>query len=163
MLALPGAKSSPRPRLEETQKRLPAQYLALPLPSRRTPVEPQILAQFDLRCPLVKPRWPTTNLVRVHIQAHIGLADPSPQGVVANIFDFFDSNDWSSLRFRRPAAGAGESREFRRLRHAIEKAHGDRESAIRFVCRLYHVSSLDALPGSIQAATLALLDAPTSR
>jgi len=30
----------------------------------------------------------------------------------------------------------GESDEFRRLRHAVEKAHGDRERAIRNVCRL---------------------------
>jgi hypothetical protein len=48
--------------------------------------------------------------------------------------------------------------EFRRLRHAIEKAHGDRERAITFVCRLYHVRTLDALPGVIRTATLALLD-----
>jgi hypothetical protein len=54
----------------------------------------------------------------------------------------------------------GESSEFRRLRRAVEKAHGDRDSAIAFVCRLYNVSSLDALPGAIRAATLALLDAP---
>ena len=40
----------------------------------------------------------------------------------------------------------GESDEFRRLRHAIEKAHGNRERAITFVCRLYHVRTLDALP-----------------
>jgi hypothetical protein len=53
----------------------------------------------------------------------------------------------------------GESDEFRRLHHAIEKAHGDRERAITFVCRLYHVRTLDALPGAIRAATLALLDA----
>jgi hypothetical protein len=53
----------------------------------------------------------------------------------------------------------GESNEFKRLRHAIEKAHGDRERAIKFVCRLYHIRSLDALPGAIRAATLALLDA----
>jgi hypothetical protein len=53
----------------------------------------------------------------------------------------------------------GESDEFKRLRYAIEKAHGDRERAIRKVCRLYHVRSLDALPGAIRAATLALLDA----
>jgi hypothetical protein len=31
----------------------------------------------------------------------------------------------------------GESDEFRRLRHAVEKAAGDRERAIRIVCRLY--------------------------
>ena len=53
----------------------------------------------------------------------------------------------------------GESSEFRRLRHAVEKAAGDRERAIRNVCRLYGVKTLDALPGAIRAATLALLDA----
>jgi hypothetical protein len=53
----------------------------------------------------------------------------------------------------------GESDEFRRLHHAIEKAHGDLERAITFVCRLYHVRTLDALPGAIRAATLALVDA----
>jgi hypothetical protein len=52
----------------------------------------------------------------------------------------------------------GESEEYRRLRHAVEKAAGDRERAIRYVCRLYGVKSLDALPGAIRAATLALLD-----
>ena len=53
----------------------------------------------------------------------------------------------------------GESSEFRRLRHAVEKAAGDRERAIRNVCRLYGVKTLDALPGAIRAATSALLDA----
>jgi hypothetical protein len=53
----------------------------------------------------------------------------------------------------------GESDEFKRLRHAIEKANGDRERATTFVCRLYHVRTLDALPGAIRSATLALLDA----
>jgi hypothetical protein len=52
----------------------------------------------------------------------------------------------------------GESSEFRRLRRAVEKAAGDRERAIRNVCRLYGVNHLDALPGAIRAATLALLD-----
>jgi streptomycin 6-kinase len=51
----------------------------------------------------------------------------------------------------------GESAEFRRLRHAVEKAHGDRDQAIRSVCRLYGVKAIDALPGAIRAATLALL------
>jgi hypothetical protein len=51
----------------------------------------------------------------------------------------------------------GESSEFRRLRHAVEKADGDRERAIRNVCRLYGIKTLDALPGAIRAATLALL------
>jgi hypothetical protein len=51
----------------------------------------------------------------------------------------------------------GESHEFRRLRHAIEKAAGDRERAIRNVCRLYGVKALDALPPGIRATALALL------
>jgi hypothetical protein len=51
----------------------------------------------------------------------------------------------------------GESDEFRRLRHAVEKAAGDRDRAIRYVCRLYGVKTIDALPGAIRAATLALL------
>jgi hypothetical protein len=54
----------------------------------------------------------------------------------------------------------GESSEFRRLRHAIEKADGDRDRAIRNVCRLYGVKVLDALPGAIRAATLALHGPP---
>jgi hypothetical protein len=52
----------------------------------------------------------------------------------------------------------GESDEFRRLPPAVEKAHSDRERAIRNVCRLYGVNQLDALPSAIRAATLALLD-----
>jgi hypothetical protein len=36
----------------------------------------------------------------------------------------------------------GESDEFRRLRHAVEKAHGDRERAIRNVCRLHGLNSI---------------------
>jgi hypothetical protein len=51
----------------------------------------------------------------------------------------------------------GEPDEFRKLRHAIEKAHGDRDRAIRNVCRLYGVKAVEALPGAIRAATLALL------
>jgi hypothetical protein len=39
----------------------------------------------------------------------------------------------------------GESSEFRRLRHAVEKAAGDRERAIKNVCRLYGVKALNAL------------------
>ena len=50
----------------------------------------------------------------------------------------------------------GESPEFRRLRHAVEKAAGDRERAIKNVCRLYGVKAVEALPGAIRAATLAL-------
>jgi len=51
----------------------------------------------------------------------------------------------------------GESAQFRRLRHAIEKAAGDRERAIRNVCRLYGAKTLDALPPGIRATALALL------
>jgi hypothetical protein len=51
----------------------------------------------------------------------------------------------------------GESGEFRKLQRAIEKAQGDRDQAIRNVCRLYGVKAIDALPGAIRAATLALL------
>ena len=53
----------------------------------------------------------------------------------------------------------GESDEFRRLRRATDKAHGDRDQAIRNVCRFYGVKAVDALPSAIRAATLALLDA----
>jgi hypothetical protein len=52
----------------------------------------------------------------------------------------------------------GESDEFRRLRHAVEKAAGNRERAIRNVCRLYTVNRFDALPVAIRSAMLALLD-----
>jgi hypothetical protein len=48
----------------------------------------------------------------------------------------------------------GESDEFRRLRRAIDKAHGDRDQAIRNLCRLYGVKTIDALPGAVRAATL---------
>jgi hypothetical protein len=51
----------------------------------------------------------------------------------------------------------GESDEFRRLRHAVKNAAGDRDRAIRYVCRLYGVKTVEALPGAIRAATLALL------
>jgi hypothetical protein len=50
-----------------------------------------------------------------------------------------------------------ESDEFRKLHRAIDKAKGDRDQAIRNVCRLYGVKAIDALPGAIQATTLALL------
>jgi hypothetical protein len=52
----------------------------------------------------------------------------------------------------------GESDEFKRLRRAIDKAHGDRERAIAFVCRLYNVRTLDALPSAIRGAVHALLN-----
>jgi hypothetical protein len=51
----------------------------------------------------------------------------------------------------------GDSDDFRKLRHAIDKAHGDRDRAIRNVCRLYGVKTVEALLGAIRAATLALL------
>jgi hypothetical protein len=53
----------------------------------------------------------------------------------------------------------GDSPEFRRLRRAVGKAGGDRDLAIRNVCRLYGVKAPDALPAAIRAAALALLDA----
>jgi hypothetical protein len=53
----------------------------------------------------------------------------------------------------------GESDGFKRLRRAVEKAHGDRDRAIGFVCRLYNVRTLDALPGAIESAALALIEA----
>ena len=37
----------------------------------------------------------------------------------------------------------GESEEFRKVRRAIEKAHGDRDRAIRNVCRLYGVKATE--------------------
>jgi hypothetical protein len=49
----------------------------------------------------------------------------------------------------------GEADEFRKLRRAIDKAHGDRDQAVRNVCRLYSVKTVEALPGAIRAATLA--------
>jgi hypothetical protein len=51
----------------------------------------------------------------------------------------------------------GESADFRRLRHAVEKSAGDRERAIRNVCRLYGVKTLDALPPGVRATALAPL------
>jgi hypothetical protein len=56
----------------------------------------------------------------------------------------------------------GESDEFRRLRHAVEKAHGDRERAIRNVCRLHAVGRLELLPSAIRAAAQALIDSAAS-
>jgi NAD(P)-dependent dehydrogenase (short-subunit alcohol dehydrogenase family) len=44
------------------------------------------------------------------------------------------------------------------VRDAVEKAAGNRERAIRNVCRLYTVNRFDALPGAIRTAMLALLD-----
>jgi hypothetical protein len=48
-----------------------------------------------------------------------------------------------------------ESDGFRKLRHAVEKGPGDRDRAIRNVCRLYGVKTVEALPGAIRVATLA--------
>ena len=53
----------------------------------------------------------------------------------------------------------GECDEFRKPRHAIEKVHGDRDQAIRNLCRLYGVKTIEALPGAVRAETLALLNA----
>jgi hypothetical protein len=50
----------------------------------------------------------------------------------------------------------GESDEFRRLRRAVGRAHGDRERAIAFVCRLCNVRV--RLLGAVRGAVVALLD-----
>ena len=50
-----------------------------------------------------------------------------------------------------------ESREFRELRRAIAQANGDRERAVKAICRLYTVSDLDRLPAPIKSAALSLL------
>jgi hypothetical protein len=57
----------------------------------------------------------------------------------------------------------GESAEYRRLRHAVEKGAGVRERSIRNVCRLYGVGNLDALPSAVRAAALALLNESAMR
>lgn len=50
-----------------------------------------------------------------------------------------------------------ESREFHDLRRAIAKANGNRERAIKAICRLYTVSDFDRLPAPIKSAALGLL------
>ena len=50
------------------------------------------------------------------------------------------------------ADGATASPEHRKLVRAIAKADGDRERAIRNVCRLYGVKDFDALPAHIRSA-----------
>jgi hypothetical protein len=55
-------------------------------------------------------------------------------------------------------------REWHGTQHqVIVREDGDRERAITFACRLYQVRTLDALPGAIRAATLALLEGPIAR
>jgi hypothetical protein len=49
-----------------------------------------------------------------------------------------------------------ESDEFKHLRRAVDKADGDRERALRNVCRLYGVNRLDALPGAVRTAVALL-------
>ena len=63
------------------------------------------------------------------------------------------SNDEAGVRvepappasLQNPRDVLGESDGFRRLRDAGEKAHGDHDRAIRNVCSLYGVKTLDAL------------------
>jgi hypothetical protein len=50
-----------------------------------------------------------------------------------------------------------DSREFRELRRAIAKAHGDRARAIKAICRLYTVPDFDRLPAPVRSAALSLL------
>ncbi len=49
------------------------------------------------------------------------------------------------------------SREYRDLLRAIMKANGDRERAIRNICRLHGVRELNRLPSAIRSAALDLL------
>ncbi len=51
----------------------------------------------------------------------------------------------------------GPSDEFRRLRRAVEKAHGDPEAARRNVCRAYHLGRFEDVPHAARAAALALI------
>ncbi len=51
----------------------------------------------------------------------------------------------------------GDSREYRALRRAVEKAGGDPEAARRFVARLDAVRDFDAVPHAARAAALALI------
>ena len=55
------------------------------------------------------------------------------------------------------AAGAGDSPEHRALVRAIAKAGGDRERAIRNVCRLHGVKGFDALPSHVRAVLREML------
>jgi hypothetical protein len=48
------------------------------------------------------------------------------------------------------AIGAGDSPEHRKLLRAIQKADGDRERAVKNVCRLYSVKGFGALPLPVQ-------------
>lgn len=48
--------------------------------------------------------------------------------------------------------GASASPEHRALMRAVAKADGDRALAIRNVCRLYTVKTLDALPAHVRLA-----------
>lgn len=50
-----------------------------------------------------------------------------------------------------------DSREFRELQRAIAKADGNREHAIKAICRLYTVADFDRLPAPIKSAVLSLL------
>jgi hypothetical protein len=55
------------------------------------------------------------------------------------------------------SSGAGSSPEHKALLRAIAKADGDRERAVKNVCRLYVVKSLDALPAHIKSVVLKML------
>jgi hypothetical protein len=57
----------------------------------------------------------------------------------------------------RQALDTNDSREHRDLLRAISKAEGDREAAVRNVCRLYRVRTLDALPPGVMSAAVALI------
>jgi hypothetical protein len=52
---------------------------------------------------------------------------------------------------------SAESREFRDLRRAVAKANGDRDRAIKAICRLYTVPDFDHLPAPVRSAAVSLL------
>jgi hypothetical protein len=54
---------------------------------------------------------------------------------------------------------ADDSSEFRALKRAVSKAHGDRERATKLVCRLYSVNRLDHLPGAVMSVAVSLIAA----
>jgi hypothetical protein len=62
---------------------------------------------------------------------------------------------WDRTKFQQKHGRCvvlGESTEYRALRHAIAKAHGDRERSIRNVLPTLRREQADALPGAIRAA-----------
>jgi hypothetical protein len=68
------------------------------------------------------------------------------------------SGDAHQTRGERGRRVIGDSAEFKRIRRAVDKAHGEREQALKNICRLYGVKSADRLPASVRAAAIAMAD-----